>query len=129
MFDIGFGELLVIGVLGLLVLGPERLPVAVKTLGLWLGRFKRSYRQVRSEIEKEIGADEIRRQLHNEDIMHSLQSSKEELENFTRHTQHELNNVEAKLKQSKAELLAEDPLKPLDTPATSQESDEQPRNG
>ena len=65
MFDIGFGELLIIAVLGLLVLGPERLPVAVKTIGLWVGRFKRSYRQIRNDIEQEIGADEIRRQADN----------------------------------------------------------------
>lgn len=80
MFDIGFGELLLLAVIGLLVLGPERLPVAIRTLGLWVGRFRRSYRQVRTEIEREIGADDIRRQLHNEEIMQSLNASKAEME-------------------------------------------------
>ena len=93
MFDIGFGELLIIAILGLLVLGPERLPVAVKTIGLWLGRFKRSYRNIRSEIEQEIGADEIRRQLHNEEIMQSLEKSKQQLDELARGAEDNLEDV------------------------------------
>lgn len=79
MFDIGFAELLMIAIVGLLVLGPERLPVAIRHISLWTGRIKRSYRQIRSEVEREIGADDIRRQLHNEEVMHKLDASKEEL--------------------------------------------------
>ncbi|WP_079203448.1 Sec-independent protein translocase protein TatB [Pseudomonas sp. CC6-YY-74] len=69
MFDIGFTELLLIGVVALLVLGPERLPGAVRTAGLWIGRIKRSFSTIKAEVEREIGADEIRRQLHNEQIL------------------------------------------------------------
>ena len=84
MFDIGFAELLIIAIVGLLVLGPERLPVAIRHISLWTGRIKRSYRQIRSEVEREIGADEIRRQLHNEEVMHKLDASKEELARLKR---------------------------------------------
>lgn len=80
MFDIGFLELVVIFVIALLVLGPERMPVAIRHAGLWVGRFKRRYRQIREEIEQEIGADDIRRQLHNEEVMESLKASKEEMQ-------------------------------------------------
>ena len=52
MFDIGFAELLIIGVVSLLVIGPERLPGAVRTVSLWLGRFKRSFNEIRQEIER-----------------------------------------------------------------------------
>ena len=76
MFDIGFAELLVIAVLGLLILGPERLPGAIRTTSLWIGRLRRSFNDIRSEIEKEVGADEIRRQLHNESILASLKETK-----------------------------------------------------
>ena len=69
MFDIGFSELLLVGLIALLVLGPERLPVAARTAGLWIGRLKRSFNSIKSEVEREIGADEIRRQLHNEHIL------------------------------------------------------------
>jgi sec-independent protein translocase protein TatB len=79
MFDIGFGELLLVAVLGLLVLGPERLPVAVRQTGLWIGRIKRMFRKMRADIEREVGADDIRQQLHNEDVLRSLDASKEEI--------------------------------------------------
>lgn len=69
MFDVGFSELLLIALLALLVLGPERLPGAARTAGLWIGRLKRSFAAIKSEVEREIGADEIRRQLHNENIL------------------------------------------------------------
>lgn len=69
MFDIGFTELLLVGLVALLVLGPERLPVAARMAGLWIGRLKRSFNSIKAEVEREIGADEIRRQLHNERIL------------------------------------------------------------
>ncbi len=69
MFDIGFTELLLVGLVALFVLGPERLPGAVRTAGLWIGRAKRSFANIKAEVEREIGADEIRRQLHNERIL------------------------------------------------------------
>lgn len=69
MFDIGFTELLLCGLVALIVLGPERLPGAVRTAGLWVGRIKRSFNAIKADVEREIGADEIRRQLHNEQIL------------------------------------------------------------
>lgn len=69
MFGISFGELLLVGLVALLVLGPERLPGAARTAGLWVGRLKRSFNAIKQEVEREIGADEIRRQLHNEHIL------------------------------------------------------------
>jgi sec-independent protein translocase protein TatB len=69
MFDIGFTELLLVGLVALVVLGPERLPGAVRTASLWIGRIKRSFSAIKAEVEREIGADEIRRQLHNEQIL------------------------------------------------------------
>jgi len=69
MFGISFSELMLVGLVALLVLGPERLPGAARTAGLWVGRLKRSFNSIKTEIEREIGADEIRRQLHNEHIL------------------------------------------------------------
>lgn len=68
-----------IGVVGLLVIGPERLPETLRTLALWWGRLKRGIQNTRTEFEQQIGADDIRRQLHNEDIMQRLNSSKDEI--------------------------------------------------
>lgn len=69
MFDIAFPEFLLAALVALVVLGPQRLPAALRTLGLWVGRLRRSYYNVKTEVEREIGMDEVRRQLHNEQIM------------------------------------------------------------
>ncbi|MFJ2482642.1 Sec-independent protein translocase protein TatB [Pseudomonas sp. NPDC087598] len=69
MLGISVSELLLVGLVALLVLGPERLPGAARTAGLWVGRLKRSFNAIKQEVEREIGADEIRRQLHNEHIL------------------------------------------------------------
>ena len=79
MFDIGFAELLLVSVVGLLVLGPERLPGAIRTLSLWLGKLRRSFNSVRAEIERELHADEIKQELHNEAVMESLKQAEKDL--------------------------------------------------
>lgn len=79
MFEIGFPELMLIAVVGLLVIGPERLPEALRTLGLWFGRMRRSFTAVKAEIEKEIGMDEVRRQLHNEAVMDEMKRIESEV--------------------------------------------------
>lgn len=80
MLDIGTTELLVVVVMALLILGPERLPEALRTLGLWLGRLRRSFTSVKAEIEKEIGMDEVKRQLHNEAVMEEMKRIEEEVQ-------------------------------------------------
>ena len=59
MFDVGFTELVLIGLVALLVVGPERLPELVRTAGRWIGRAQRVAREVRSELERDVGAREI----------------------------------------------------------------------
>jgi sec-independent protein translocase protein TatB len=60
MFDIGFLELLVIGVIALLVVGPERLPRLARTAGLWVGRARRTLSSVKAEIDNELKAEELK---------------------------------------------------------------------
>ena len=108
MFDIGFAELLLIAVLGLLVLGPERLPTAVRTISLWLGRLRRSFTSIRQEIEREVGADEIRRQLHNESIMASLEDSKQSLRDGLESAADDIRSVERSLSRANVKQEAED---------------------
>lgn len=66
MFDISFPELVVIGVIALLVLGPDRLPGALRTLGMWVGRISRTFSAMKAEIKREVGLDDIRQQLNDE---------------------------------------------------------------
>ncbi|WP_051298969.1 Sec-independent protein translocase protein TatB [Marinobacterium litorale] len=60
MVDIGFSELLIIAVVALLVLGPDRLPIAAKTCGLWLGRIRRTVGSIQSEIREELKVEELK---------------------------------------------------------------------
>jgi len=61
MFDIGFLELAIIAVVGLIVIGPERLPEVARTVGTWVGKFRRFVSSVKSDIERELRQDEIRK--------------------------------------------------------------------
>lgn len=63
MFDIGFFELLLIGTIALLVLGPERLPRAARTVGLWMRRARGAWYSMRAEMERELADDELKRSL------------------------------------------------------------------
>lgn len=67
MFDIGFWELCLIAVVALLILGPERLPVAARTAGLWISKARKMINNVKSEIERELQLDELRQRLSEEE--------------------------------------------------------------
>ena len=60
MFDIGFTEIALLSIVALLVVGPERLPAMVRTVGLWVGRIRRYANTVRQDIERELHAEELR---------------------------------------------------------------------
>ena len=61
MFDIGFSELLVIGVVALIVIGPERLPKVARTVGHLFGRMQRYVNDVKADISREMELDELRK--------------------------------------------------------------------
>lgn len=82
MFDIGFAELLLIGVVGLLVIGPERLPDAVRTGTQWLRHFKRSFNTIKQEIQQELEVDSVKKQLTQagQDLKNQSEDFKQSLE-------------------------------------------------
>ena len=63
MFDLGFSELLVIAVVALIVLGPERLPRAAQFVGVWVRRARTQWSSVKDELERDMAADEFKRSL------------------------------------------------------------------
>ena len=77
MFDIGFGELLLIGVVALVVLGPERLPKAARFAGLWVRRARNQWDSVKQELERELHAEELKRNLS--DVRQSMQQAEQEM--------------------------------------------------
>lgn len=74
MFDIGFTELVLIAVVGLLVIGPERLPGTVRTGAQWLRRLKRGFNDIKREVEQE---------LHNDAVMQDLRNTGEQFKQQT----------------------------------------------
>lgn len=76
MFDVGFSELLVIGVVALVVIGPERLPKVARTAGLLLGRLQRYVNDVKADINREMQLDELKKmQEQMTDQMRSMETS------------------------------------------------------
>ena len=118
MFDIGGLELILIAIVGLLVIGPERLPETLRMIGLWLGRLRRSFTSVKAEIEKEIGMDEVRRQLHNESVMEEMKRIEREVQNSVHDAKIDPDTVAGKPSDEAQETAADNP------PAPSESSDE-----
>ena len=76
MFDIGFSELVIIAIVALIVIGPERLPGVARTLGHLLGRMQRYVNDVKSDIAREMELDELRKLQSNiEDTAHSFEQT------------------------------------------------------
>ena len=61
MFDFGFSEMIIVGVVALVVLGPERLPVVARTAGEWIGKAQRFVAQVKSDIDRETELSELKK--------------------------------------------------------------------
>ncbi|MDP2833105.1 MAG: Sec-independent protein translocase protein TatB [Pseudomonadota bacterium] len=61
MFDIAFSELMIIGIIALVVIGPERLPKVARTAGQWLGKLNRYVSQVKQDIDRDMKLDELRK--------------------------------------------------------------------
>jgi sec-independent protein translocase protein TatB len=82
MFDIGFFELMVIAIVGLLVLGPERLPQAVRTLGLYIGRIRKAVSGIQQEVNEQLQLEEMRQRLaeHEQKVRSGLLDAEKELE-------------------------------------------------
>jgi sec-independent protein translocase protein TatB len=119
MFDIGFLELLIVALLALLVIGPERLPGAIRTAALWITSIKRTFLSLKASVEEEIDADEIKRELHNQSVLKSLEDAKQDLESF---------KTSVNKSSSELEYDINDVLKNIggeqsgNTPSTSQEN-------
>lgn len=129
MFDISFPELVVVCVIALLVMGPERLPGALRTLGLWVGRISRTFSAMKTEIEREIGMDEIRRQLHNEAVMDQIKRLERDVRGETANG---TNHPPVQAAPAQAEVKAPDAASPNPQPAaapapTAETRDAQPR--
>lgn len=125
MFDIGFTEIMLIGIITLLVMGPQRLPETVRTIALWIGRIKHKLADARRELENEIGVDEIRRQVYNERIMQNLEKSKNQLQESVKATSEALRETAKDIEKQDIEQKDTE-QKPADKPTTPKPSEDPP---
>ncbi|TDR20843.1 Sec-independent protein translocase protein TatB [Marinicella litoralis] len=79
MFDIGFSELLIIFVVALLVVGPERLPSVARKVGLYIGKMKRSFQSIKNEVEQELEIEAVKAQLKENAMLAEAKEVKEAL--------------------------------------------------
>jgi len=100
MFDIGFTELLVIGVVALIVIGPEKLPRMARTVGHLAGRLQRYVADVKADINREIELDELRK------MRDSMQQA---ASNFESSVQSEVNKTESDLNKSVQAVVGDVP--------------------
>jgi sec-independent protein translocase protein TatB len=106
MFDIGFLELAVIAVVGLIVIGPERLPKVARTAGHWIGRGRRFVASVKADIDKEIRAEELKRVLDEQaakaNPLHEvIEETRKDLDEIKRDTQESVNASQTRFVEGK----------------------------
>lgn len=111
MFDIGFLELIIIATVALLVIGPERLPEAVRTGAGYLRRIKRGFNDIRQEVEQE---------LHNDAVMQELKKTRDQVSDQAQQWRSDVSQAEEQLGR---DLHLEDD----DAPTPPAEPPEKPR--
>lgn len=113
MLDIGFAELLVVSAVALFVVGPDRLPSAIRTVSLWLGKVRRGFEEIKADVSRE---------LHNEEVMRALRESREEVQDLTDISSAlSLDPVANKAPESDVEMAGKDTaLDPSESPADSE---------
>lgn len=111
MFDIGFWEMLIIGVVGLVVIGPERLPAVARTLGRWVGKVRGFVASTRADLEKEINSTELRQ------ILDDKQGEINELRDMLNDTRASIENTD----QYVMKAIDDEPVESANTdkPATN----------
>jgi sec-independent protein translocase protein TatB len=101
MFDVGFMELLLVGVVALVVVGPERLPGLARTTGAWLGRARAFVTSVKADIDKELKAEELKR------ILDEQARLTNPLHEIIEETKQDLGGVKQEVERIETSLMAE----------------------
>lgn len=102
MFDLGFWEVLIIFLIGLLILGPERLARTMRVIGLWTGRARASFNSAKREVERELRVDELRRA--GESVRTEVDSARREVERTGREVEDSGRQMEREARASEEEV-------------------------
>ncbi|MBK6925815.1 MAG: twin-arginine translocase subunit TatB [Thermomonas sp.] len=107
MFDFSFGEMLLVALVALVVLGPERLPKAARFTGLWVRKARAHWYSVKAELESELASEELRRSL--QDGRQALEDSERELHALAADTRESL-EAEAEAEAGSDAVAAAEPV-------------------
>ena len=109
MFDIGFFEICLIGIIALVVIGPEKLPRVARTTGLWLGKARGMVRTVKYEIDEQVRMEELKQ---------SLEQAKETLKNSTSKPAKDIEASLESLHRGAEDIMATDVKNPNSEPTS-----------
>lgn len=102
MFDVGFSELIMVGLIALLVIGPERLPKAARIAGYWLGKTRNTIASVKAEIKQELHAEEMRQ------LLQQQQSIADELQQIASDSQVAADDIKASIQTDDQNTQSDD---------------------
>ena len=112
MFDVGFWELMLIGLVALVVIGPERLPGVARTVGKWVGKGKRMLTDVKAEIDQELKAEELKRivevQKQNKPLQEIIETASESVNEIKTDTEKMIADLEGTQTKSSQSVSTED---------------------
>lgn len=118
MFDIGFWEMILISILALVVIGPERLPKVARVAGHWVGKTRRFIEGVKGEVEQQFDTNELKRLLHNQDVQ--IKELQNKLEGELGHIDKEFHSIHPDAES--LEFVDEDEDKTKPEPASKTQS-------
>ncbi len=129
MFDLGFWEIVLVLVVALLVVGPERLPGLARQVGLWVGKAKRFVSSVRSDIERELEAEELKKILNKQqdqiqELKGMISETQAEVRSDLTETEHLVSVIEDQLQSTPAEPASP----PKDASATAVSARDDPQD-
>lgn len=106
MFDAGFFEVMLIAVIALIVVGPDKLPGLARKAGMWIGRGRRMVNSVKEDIEKEIKADELKKIIEKQNMsnpMHDIiEDTKKSFDDIKGETESVVRDAEQQFNETKA---------------------------
>jgi sec-independent protein translocase protein TatB len=92
MFEIGFWELVMVGVVALLVVGPEQLPGLARKAGFWLGKARRMVAEVKADVDRELHLEEIKQSLRQQANLGEVQELTDQMKSFRREIEEEFDD-------------------------------------
>ncbi len=123
MFDVGFWELLLIGVVALLVVGPERLPGLARTTGVWVGKARRLVNSVKADLDREMRTEELKKILDKQnefrDVYDIVEETRQDLKTSEKEVQDAVTGLNAPDSSVEVSLPDEPPKPKSEDPSDS----------